>query len=489
MDKNAGKVVPFVPTPEQLRLADVLLNNKRVIILKARQIGASTIVRAYFTWKALLSEEPIHSGIMSLTHESASYLHSLDKGFISSLPSALRRRLDTSNTRTIKFSDTGAQLRSFTAGMKGGGTRSFAMTDLHLSEFAHYDDQQEVLSNAVSTVGAGGQIVIETTANGPGDVYHKLCTSHTDWTVFFSPWFKHKAYTKFSNFGGDGVPMPSQAELLIKQRHELTLHQLYWRHSMIATMGPDKFVQEYPGTVEEAFVATSKTWLQKSDIDAIEVRKAAGREMCLVDDMKLDPLVLGVDVAGGNNGDYTAVTAVSITTGQPIWHYHCNDETPARISEHIIEWSAKWPIKTVLIESNGYGGIVLQRLRDCGFDKKKLWLNAQGKDWTTNRETKILLFDLFRQRLLNGDIVAVAEPLYKELINLENGKWTPSAPKGMHDDLAISTALALYAHSTIPSLATSSQKEKLMEQWIKTQRVSRLLSGDRLPWKRNTLCH
>lgn len=490
-DKNLGKKVPFVPTPEQLRLADMLQTSGRVIILKARQIGASTIVRAHFTWKALMSTEPVHSGIMSLSHESAQYLHSLDKGFIDSLPSPLSRKLDNSTARTIKFKDTGAQLRSFTAGMKGGGTRSFALTDLHLSEFAHYDDQDEVLSNAMSTVGEGGQIVIETTANGPGDKYHKLCmeAETNGWSLFFSPWYKHAAYSKTHRFGIQAVPAMTAEERKLMSKLGLTKDQMYWRRTMISSMGPDKFAQEYPSTPAEAFVASSKSWLQPSHFEGVEVRKAAGKEMCLVDpkEMGEDPLVLGIDVASGTGGDFTAVTAVSVSTGQPVWHWHCNDEGPGRFTERVLGWIDKWDIRCILVESNAHGAVVLSRLRDLGIDENLLWGDETGKDWTTNKWTKIRALEELKTRLENGSISVMVEPLFRELQQLDNSGATPRAPKGGHDDLVMATALAYVALLDVPNMSTRETREKLMDNWIKSQRVSKMLSGDRLPWKRRGL--
>lgn len=486
-DKNAGKKVPFVPTPEQLRLADMLQSSNRVIILKARQIGASTIVRAYFTWKALMSTEPTHSGIMSLSHESAQYLHSLDKGFIECLPAALGRKLDSSTARTIRFKDTGAQLRSFTAGMKGGGTRSFALTDLHLSEFAHYDDQDEVLSNAVSTVGEGGQIVIETTANGPGNKYHHLCLSDTgDWSLFFSPWYKHPAYSKGARFGDGNVGPMTQDERKLMSKLGLTKDQMYWRRTMIHSMGPDKFMQEYPSTPQEAFIATSKSWLQPSHLEGVEVRKGAGKEICLVppDEMDEDPLVLGIDAASGTGGDFTAVTAVSVSTGQPVWHWHCNDESPGRFTERILKWCEKWDIRSILVESNAHGAVVLSRLRDLGIDENMLWKDEAGKDWTTNKWTKIRALEELKTKLEDGTITVMAEPLFKELQQLDNSGPTPRAPKGGHDDLVVATALAYIALLSVPNMSMRETRERLMDNWIKQQRVSRLTSGDRLPWKR-----
>ena len=487
-DKNAGKTVPFVPTAPQLALVECLMTSNRVVILKARQIGASTIVRAWFTWKALLADQPVKCGIMSYTHESASYLHGLDKGFVSCLPAALSRKTDRDTARTIKFKDTGAELRSFTSGMKGGGTRSFALTDLHLSEFAHFDDQDEILANAVSSVGEGGQIVIETTANGPGNKYHDLVTHAAErgWTLFWSPWFDHPAYTKEARFGFQRVPPKTQTEKVFQRKWGLTDGQMYWRRTMISSMGEDKFKQEYPSTPEEAFTTSQRLWLLPSHLEGLDVRKGGGKEMCLVDPetMGEEPLVLGVDVAAGTGGDFTAVTAVSVDTGQPIWHWHCNDESPGRFTERLLKWIEKWDIRCVLVESNAHGGIVLQRLRDLGVDQNILWRDDSGKDWNTNKWTKLRALEELKTRLEDSAISVMSEPLYRELQQLDASGHTPRAPKGCYDDLVMATALAYVALLDVPSMSLRETREKLMDTWIKTQRVSKILSGDRLPWRR-----
>ena len=70
------------------------------------------------------------------------------------------------------FKNSGASLRSFTASSKGG-TRSFQLDGVHLSEFAFYEDQDEFLSTMMATIGAN-QIIIESTPNEMGDKFYKL---------------------------------------------------------------------------------------------------------------------------------------------------------------------------------------------------------------------------------------------------------------------------------------------------------------------------
>ena len=50
-DKESSKRVRFAPNLEQLRLLKRLIGRRRVIVLKPRQIGVSTLIRAYALWQ------------------------------------------------------------------------------------------------------------------------------------------------------------------------------------------------------------------------------------------------------------------------------------------------------------------------------------------------------------------------------------------------------------------------------------------------------
>ena len=217
-DKESNKLVPFVLRPQQEELLDALMNHNKIVVLKARQLGISTLLRAYFLWKSYMSDEPTRHAIISYTRDSADHLHNMDKGFYLSLPKALQRKLSKSSARTLQFGDTNAELRAFTAGGKAGATRSFTFTDTHISEFAFFDDQDDVLANIMASVGEG-QIVIETTPNSPGDKYHDLIENAPEngWHLCWFPWYEHPQYTKKSQFHQPQVPDPTEIELEIKE--------------------------------------------------------------------------------------------------------------------------------------------------------------------------------------------------------------------------------------------------------------------------------
>ena len=190
-----------------------------------------------------MSDEPRQYAVISHTRDSAEEMHRMEKTFYENLPNALRRPLSKSSSKTLTFEDSGASVRTYTAGGKGG-TRSFAMNSVHLSEFAFYENQEEVLATVMAAVGEG-QIIIESTPNQPGDKFHDLVEGarkgENGWTLGFFPWFVHKPYQ------AEEIPgwyIMTAREQVIQEEHELLPEQMFWRRQQLKTLGSAKFIRE-----------------------------------------------------------------------------------------------------------------------------------------------------------------------------------------------------------------------------------------------------
>ena len=192
--KQQRKFVPFSPNDAQKRLWKVLDEHSRVIVVKARQVGISTATRAWQFHRAYTTPHPEVFAVLSFHDRSARNLRRMDRAWLRGLPSLMQRPLALDSATDSEFEDTGAGVSSFTTGGRGG-TRSYDFTGAHLSEFAFYTDPGEVLSQVVSTVG-DGSLVIESTANAPGDAFHRLIEGAPEngWHVFTYWWWQHKAY-------------------------------------------------------------------------------------------------------------------------------------------------------------------------------------------------------------------------------------------------------------------------------------------------------
>lgn len=481
-DNNQSKLVPFVLTPTQEAYLRILESSNRIVIVKARQLGISTVTRAWFLWKAWRSGEPLKHAVISYTRESANHLHSIDKAFYISLPQSLQRRLANDSKGSLKWADTGSELKCFSAGGKGGATRSYSFTSAHISEFAFFDDQNELLSNVISSVG-GGQIVIETTVKEADDFYHNLVRGAPDngWTLAFFPWHKESKYASHPRFGQGAIPKVSDDEKVVKRELGINLSQLYWRRQQIASLGLTKFCREFPSTIDEAFYTRGESWLSLSALqNLVPLDMGRGPDFEYEEPIEGQRYVIGVDPAGGTGGDYSVMTVVSVTTGQPVYHWAANDIPPFKFAEVVFEEWERWNEAHILVESNGIGAVVISALEGWGVP---LWKDDRGRDWKTDKTSKIRVLERLREALEGGAFKELHKTLVDEILNMVPNKWgSAAARKGKHDDFVMSFALALEARDAVPDYSDHTTRRNLIDQWKRQARAHKILN-QKIPFK------
>ncbi len=145
----------------------------------------------------------------------------------------------------------------------------------------------------------GTEIVLESTANGVGNLFHRLSMASVrganDYEMIFIPWFWSEDYEEPcpSSFS------PSEDWLAYGSTHKLEWPQLYWAYrknrELAQSIGESedkpcwKFMQEYPATFEEAFQSSGNTFIPGSSV--MRARKPdkpiIGR----------GPIILGIDPA------------------------------------------------------------------------------------------------------------------------------------------------------------------------------------------------
>lgn len=477
-DKSSSKRVRFEPNLEQLRLLEQVKDHRRVIVLKPRQIGVSTMLRAYALWQVYRTEDPLMFGVISFHDRSAKHLRKMDNNLLNSMPKLLHRDLKIDNSTTLEFADTAATLCSYTAGSKGG-TRSFTLTAAHLSEFAFYDDPEELLAQVTATVGEG-QILIESTSNKAGDAFHRLVQGAPEngWHLVTFWWWEHERYR---------MPAPRRfkatgEEKLLIERYGLDNEQVYWRRQQIATLGKEKFRREYPACMDDAFFFASSTYFDPEKLLDIEALSFTDSERVYEKPMEQDCYSVGVDVAAGVGSDYSAITVVSLSTHQPVYHYRNNQISPTDFADVVLKVAQKYNNAKVLCESNNHGHVVLYKLRHLGF--RNLWLNHNGVDWTTSVKSKLDAYETLREYINAGMIKALDMQVLAELRALIVLRVTPEAPKGMHDDMAMSMALAYRCMRDIPKRLLTNARRKHMDMLISNVKAQKIRDMP-LPWKVN----
>ena len=133
-----GEIKPLVLNEAQQRLKDAILQqyeNKgkiRVIILKARQMGLSTVVGGYLYW--WISQHTAQKGLVITHHsDSTKALFDMTKRFHDQCPEILKPQTRYSSRRELSFSALDSSYIVATAGGEGIA-RGETITQAHLSE-------------------------------------------------------------------------------------------------------------------------------------------------------------------------------------------------------------------------------------------------------------------------------------------------------------------------------------------------------------------
>lgn len=477
-NKEKQRLTYFDLNGPQKELLELLLEgHKRIIVVKARQLGISTLVRAYHFWLWYSAREPVKLGVVAHTREAADNLHNTDKGFYNNLPVKIKPATDKATSRTLRKKN-GAELKAFTAG-GAGGTRSYVFTHAHLSEFPFYENPEEAVATILAAVGDGG-IIIESSPNIAGDYFNKLIddgiAGKNEWKVIFFPWtcneeYADKGVTRLQRYYDEEKSLMSKG---------LTIPQISWRRKQISTLGYEKFIREYPRTIEEAFKGSRTTpYFWNDKCEGIEGLNLGVREKRKYKHqvIKGDTYTIGVDVSAGVGGDYSAFTIIHNDTMQPVFHYFSNTITPRPFAELLYETAIEYGAQ-ILVEANSYGLSVIEALVSWGY--KKLWRDIDGRWFSTTASNRNRVFSHFKEIIEDEIIVSMDRDL---ITQIKSCIWTgdrPDHPKGLHDDLLFSTMLAYWALRG--KEVWREERVNPFEEWKKKRRAD-LFSSTPLPFQ------
>ncbi len=470
--KEDGKLIPFEPTKEQIRLVKTIQRYRKVVIVKGRQIGISTVLRAYSLWKVYTSKHALKYGVISFRDDSSKEMRDVDQIMYHEMPKFFHRELETDNASTTQFRDTKARLSCFTAGSRYG-TRSFVLQGAHVTEFAYYKDPVKLITALEATVGDDGDLWVESTAEKHGDKFYELASNAPEngWQLFCSWWWMHDKYRQ------EAPPdfVPTHSEVVLMNQYNLDYDQLYWRRMKLGTLGISEFRREYPACLEDAFHLDENTYFHPSMIEKIKSVVCKTRDRVLEEPKEHDVYAMGVDVGGGVGGDYSAICVVSMATKQPVYFWRDNMTTPSQFAEKVMQVANKYHKAKILCESNNHGHVVLFRLKHFGYEN--LWYNEEdGRDWVTTVKSKLDAYETLRIYINDGIILKCDATALTELTGLVVKKVTPEAASG-NDDMADAMALAYRCSRDISSLEVTQKQRSVMDMLLTEIKSKRSKQG------------
>lgn len=515
----------------------------RIIILKARQQGVSTLMQALIFHKTITSPNT-HSLVVSQDNDSSSYIFSMSRLFYEILelpfPKPMRRKIER---KELIFENPKESERLYNPGLRSfiridtannlEAGRSFTIHNFHGSEVAFWKDAETLMLAVMQSVPKepNSFVALESTANGIGDYFHtkwkEAKANKGGFIPIFIPWFIHEEYKTSLPKGEQLTELNEEEEELVKL-YKVIPEQLHWRRLCIendCNGSEDYFRQEYPSNDEEAFISSGFSVFNTKKLRKLYNRATEG-VWGIIDNNKFIPrktsffriwkepdpaftYVIGADVAGGfgesysfsdknkiaDLPDYSAAIVICRETLEQVaewWGYL----DPAMFAEDLNIIGKYYRNAMISVEINNHGLTTVNKLKDLMYPNLYRWqyFDHVGSGvskllgWQTNMKSRPIMIDV-TSRYVNDEVLKLhSKELIEEMMNfIQRPGYREDIEEGMKDDRLFALMIALVTH-TQTWYPNSTEAVKYIEEPVFDNDISKELmrigleSGESVHW-------
>lgn len=474
----------------------------RAIVLKARQLGISTIIEGIMF--ILSMQVPDHNGLV-ISHEnkSAQGILKMTKRYWRTYVFKQFHTEEYAGRTQLSWADMRSNIEVATAKNVDAG-RSSTIQTLHASEVAFWDDPDTLMTGLRQSIPTFGltAVFLESTANGVGNYFHRQCAlarrNESEYEFCFYPWWQHPEYTAayIPHEERDRYKLTDldKEELSLRQRFELDDSRLIWRRYAITNMcGGDleKFHQEYPSDPDEAFISTGRNVFPLPNIIAHaqlehgvrgRLIRNRGRIEFMADkdgwltvyrppssDREWGVYMIGGDPTHTITGDNACGQVINRRTLEQVAIYRRKTD-PITFAKDI-ELVGLWYHEAMIApekEGPGYatvGALVASNYPNVYQTQNVAKAPGHPGDtygWSTNVATKHLAISHLL-RAIKDPLAVVGDMVYglvihdeqtaaemRDYITTEDGRGYSNGDGSLHDDTVMALAIALTVHNIEP---------------------------------------
>lgn len=481
--KSDGKQV-FKLTRAQKHFLDNMRH--RNIILKSRQLGFSTLITLWILDEILFNSNKEALAIAHIKEGMTDIFDKKVKFALINLPESIGEMFKYKQNSKTKLQIVHGKDSYSNFGVALSG-RSGMYHYVHISEFAKLSKQfplraAEVMGGTLPAVPFDGYVFIESTAEGAtGEFYDEYQTALETLSKKSEALYNVQFYPHFYNWTWDDMEMRKITEIIpitamergninweeYQMTHKLSDKEMtyYYMRWLGFKKNLDKLNQEYPTTVEEAFVSTGKPYFNIRKV-VQEIAVAVEPKYYEVNETRLQevfdgPLmvwhepqqghqyVMGVDTAEGLAGGDSSTMAVIDVESREVCALYKDQVTPDDLFGPCIAVANYYNKALIAVEVNKDGNWVVNEIDRAGYtnvycrqkidDITKQVSNILG--WKTDTKTRDSM--LTELRSVYNDHIFRCKPLLSEMMSfIRNARGKPEAMYGKHDDLIIAAAIA-----------------------------------------------
>ena len=440
-------LVPFELYPYQEKMFDTFSANRFSIVLACRQSGKSISSVAYLLWFAIFNPEKTVA-ILANKGATAGEMLARITLMLENLPFFLQPGCRALNKRSIEFSNNS---RIVSAATSGSSIRGLSINLLYLDEFAFVERAAEFYTSTYPVISSGKdtKIIITSTANGIGNIFHKIWEGAVQGTNEFTP------------FRVDWWDVPGRDE--------------EWKEETIKNTSQLQFDQEFGNT----FFGTGDTLV---NADTLLNLKAEHPSRILEDNslyvyqdtIKDHSYIMTVDVSKGRGQDFSTFNVIDISERpfKQVAVYRNNIISPILFPNIIYKYAKVYNDAYVIIEANDQGGVVCNGLY-YDFEYENMHIqsaiksNALGIEM--NRKVKRLGCSAIKDILETNKIKIVDEKTIMEISTFVAKGQSFEASEGNHDDLMMNLVMFGYFATSnyFGDMTNINLKEMMFERRMK----------------------
>jgi len=432
-------LIPFKTYPFQTQLLKDFDEHRFHVVLKARQLGISTITAAYVTWLMLFYKDK-NILVIATQIKTACNMIKKVKNVYNNLPKWLKiADIEKGGNNKQSFGLTNGSVfhASSTSGDAG---RSEALSLLVVDEAAHIENMDDLWTGLYPTISTGGRVIALSTPLGVGNWFHKIYSDSENGTNdFFLTTLQWQVHPD---------------------------HDEEWFINETKSLSKRETAQEYLCS----FNASGETVICGEDIKYYEnviknpiYRTGFDRNHWIWEKCDLScNYLISADVARGDGKDYSAFNIIRLEDFKIVSEYRGKPSLDL-FANILYSVGMEYNSALLVIENNNIGHSALEKL--IGMEYPNLYYSVKGTHdfvdsteaisnmqaipgFSTTVKTRPLIIAKFEEFARNKLIKTHSKRFVAELRTFVWKAGKPQAMKGYNDDLIMSLAIACWVHDT-----------------------------------------
>jgi len=431
-------LIPFNMYDYQEDLIQNFNDHRFNVILKARQLGISTITAAYVVWMMMFHRDK-NILVIATKFSTASNLVKKVKAIIKNLPEWVRIANISVDNRTSFELSNGSQIKASSTSADAG--RSEALSLLVIDEAAHVEGLDELWTGLYPTLSTGGRCIALSTPNGVGNWFHQTYIdteeNKNDFFGTILPWDVH--------------PERDQA----------------WFENETKNMSRRQIAQE----LECNFNMSGETVFHPDDMRRIdemlcEPKHKTGFDRNFWIWQEHSPehnYLLVADVARGDGKDFSAFHVFNVETMEIAAEYQ-GKPTLDVFANLLTQVGSEYGNCMLAVENNSVGWTVLDKLHESGYPNlyysyktSHEYVDPVTGEYASNAvpgfsmtsKTRPLVIAKMEELVRNKLIKIYSKRLYNEMKTFVWHSGRPQAMRKYNDDLITSCAIGCWIRDTV----------------------------------------